>query len=98
MQLCYIKKYRYRLHFNAFLTLLTLFESLKVMMSAKLATLDLLEIKVFWNKGYDVIIFVHHVPNKILSRDSSFIVDVVMWPKFDNSSIYMREVILTSIL
>ena len=67
-------------------------------MSAKLATLDLLEIKVFWNKGYDAIIFVHHVTNKILSRDSSFIVDVVMWPKFDNSSIYMREVILTSIL
>ena len=62
------------------------------MMSAKMATLGLLKIKVFWNKGYDVIIYVHDVTNKILSRDSNYIVDVVMWPKFGNSSIYMREV------
>ena len=57
--------------------LLTLFESLEValikmveilMMSAKLATLGLLKIKVTWNKGYDVIIFVYDVINKILSR------------------------------
>ena len=65
---------------------------------AKMATLDLLKIKVFWNKGYDVIISVHDVTNKILSRDSNYIVDVVMWPKFGNSSISMREVIITSIL
>ena len=65
------------------------------MMSAKLATLGLLKIKVFWNKGYDVIISVHDVTNKILSRDSNYIVDVVM---FSNSSISMREVIITSIL
>ena len=48
---CYIKKYRYRLHFNTqFLILLTCFESVKfvminmapiLMMSAKFATLDL---------------------------------------------------------
>ena len=69
-----------------------------LMMSAKLATLGLLKIKVFWNKGYDVIISVHDVTNKILSRDSNYIVDVVMWPKFGNSSISMREVIITSIL
>ena len=62
------------------------------MMSAKMATLGLLKIKVFWNKGYDVIISVHDVTNKILSRNSNYIVDVVMWPKFGNSSIYMREV------
>ena len=69
-----------------------------LMMSAKLATLGLLKIKVFWNKGYDVIISVHDVTNKILSRDSNYIVDVVMWPKFGNSSISMREVIIRSIL
>ena len=69
-----------------------------LMMSAKMATLGLLKIKVFWNKGYDVIISVHDVTNKILSRDSNYIVDVVMWPKFGNSSISMREVIITSIL
>ena len=69
-----------------------------LMMSAKMATPGLLKIKVFWNKGYDVIIYVHDVTNKILSRDSNYIVDVVMWPKFDNSSISIREVIITSIL
>ena len=69
-----------------------------LMMSAKLATLGLLKIKVFWNKGYDVIIFVYDVINKNLSRDSNYIVDVVMWPKFGNSSTSMREVIITSIL
>ena len=69
-----------------------------LMMSAKMATLGLLKIKVFWNKGYDVIISVHDVTNKILSRDSNYIIDVVMWPKFGNSSISIREVIITSIL
>ena len=47
-------------------------------MSAKLATLGLLKIKVFSNKGYDVIIFIHGVSNKILSGNSNYIVDVVM--------------------
>ena len=69
-----------------------------LMMSAKMATPGLLKITVFWNKGYDVIISVDDVTNKILSRDSNYIVDVVMWPKFGNSSISMREVIITSIL
>ena len=41
------------------------------MMSAKMATPGLLKIKVFVNKGYDVIIFVHDVTNKILSGDSN---------------------------
>ena len=67
-------------------------------MSAKMASLDLFKIKVFWNKGYDVIIFVHDVTNKVLSRDSNYVVDVVMWPKFSKSSISMREVIITLIL
>ena len=34
-------------------------------MSAKMITLDLLKLKVFWNKGYDVIIFAHDVAKKI---------------------------------
>ena len=53
---------------------------------------------VFWNKDYDVITSVCDVTNKILSLDSNYIVDVVMWPKFGNSSISMREVIITSVL
>ena len=68
------------------------------MMSAKLATPGLFKIKIFWNKGYDVIIPVYDVTSKIVSRDSNYIVDMVMWPKFGNSSISMREVIITSIL
>ena len=36
------------------------------MMSAKMATLDLLEIKVFWSKGYDVIIPDCDVMNKLV--------------------------------
>ena len=68
------------------------------MMSAKMATPDLLKITVFWNKDYDVIIPVNDVTNKILSRDSNYVVDVFMWPKFGNSSISVGEVIITSIL
>ena len=68
------------------------------MMSALMAALGLLEIKVFWSKGYDVMSYVHDVTSQILSPDSNYIVDVVMWPKFGNSSISMREVIIISIL
>ena len=52
------------------------------MMPAKMAILGHLKIKVFWNKSYDVIIFVHDITCKILSFDSNYIVDVVMWVKF----------------
>ena len=69
-----------------------------LIVSAKMATLGLLKIKVFRNKGYDVIISVYDVINKNLLRDSNFIVDVVMWPKFGNCRTAMREVIITSIL
>ena len=62
------------------------------------ATPGLLETKVFWNKGYDVIILDHDVTNKILLHDSNYIVDVVIWPKFGCSSVSTREVIITSIL
>ena len=68
------------------------------MISAKMAIPGLLKIMVFWNEGYDVIILVDDVTNKILSRDSNYIVDVFMWPKFGNCSISMRKVIITSIL
>ena len=82
---------------------MTFFESLKIpyvilMMSAKMATLGLLKIKVFWNKDYDVINYLYDVTNKILSHQSNNFVDVVMWSKFGNSSISMREVLITSIL
>ena len=49
-----------------------------LMMSAKLASLGFLKIKVFLNKGYEVIIFVHDVINEAFPRDSSYIVDAVM--------------------
>ena len=48
------------------------------MMSAKLAILGLLRIKLFCKKGYDFIISVHDVISKVLSRDSDCIVDVVI--------------------
>ena len=68
-----------------------------LMISAKMATPGLLKAKVLWNKGYDVIIYVYDVTDKSLLLDLNYIVDMVMWPKFGNSSISMREVIITSI-
>ena len=62
-----------------------------LMMSAKLATPDLHKIKVFWKKGFNIIIAVYDITNKILSRDSNCNVNVVMWPKFGNSIISVRE-------
>ena len=49
-----------------------------------MATPAFLKVKFFWNKGYDVINSAHAVTNKILSRDSNYIVYVVMWPKISN--------------
>ena len=60
-----------------------------LMMSTKMATLGLFKIKVFWNKGYDVIISAYDVISKHLSRDSNYIIHV-MWLKFGNSSTSMR--------
>ena len=68
-----------------------------LMMSANMATPDLLKMFI-WNRGYDVIVFVYDVTNKMLSRDLNYIVDAVMWPKFDKSGVSMRDVIITSIL
>ena len=99
----YIKKYRYRLHFGTFLffcfswVFKDVFNNLVItlMISAKMATSDLLKITVFWNKGYYIIIPVDDVTYKMLSRDSNYVVDMFMWPKFGNSIISMREVITT---
>ena len=63
-----------------------------LMMAGKLTTPGLLNVKAYWNKGYDIIISVHDFTNKIFSCDSNYIVDVIMWPKFGNSSISMRKV------
>ena len=102
---CYIKKCRYRLHFDAWFLILLIFLKdflikmiIILMMSAKMATPGLLKTMIFWNKGYGVIIPVHDVSNKILSHGSNDIVDVVTWPKFGNSCVSMRGVIITSIL
>ena len=85
-------------NFFLFLTLIS-FESLKIvsinivtimMMPAKMITLGLFKIKAFWNKIYDIIVSVYDVTNKILSDDSNYIVDVLMWPKFGNSSISIK--------
>ena len=67
-------------------------------MSVKMANPSLIKIKVFWRKGYEVIISVHDVNSKMLSRDSNYNVNVVMWAKFGNSRISVREVIKTSTL
>ena len=68
-----------------------------LMMSAKLVTLGLFKVKILWNEGYVVKVFVHCATNKILSCDSIYNVDVVFWPKFGNSSISMKELIITLI-
>ena len=60
-----------------------------------MATVGLLKIKLFWNNSYDVKITYHDVTNKILSRESNYIAEVV---KLGNSSISLREVIITLIL
>ena len=69
-----------------------------LMISAKMASLGLLKIRVSWNKGYDVIISAHDVTNNFLSYDSNYIIDGVMWPTFGNCIISTRIFIITSIL
>ena len=69
-----------------------------LMMSAKMATPALPKRNVFRNKGYYVMYSVYDVTNKFFSADLNYIMDVVMWPKFGNSSTCIREVIITSIL
>ena len=52
-----------------------------LIISANMTTLGLLKIKLFQNKGYNVIISVRDVTNtmnQIISRESIYIVDVVI--------------------
>ena len=49
-----------------------------LLISEKLSTLDLLKIKGILKKGYNFIISVNDITNKILSRDLNDIVDLVM--------------------
>ena len=51
-----------------------------------MATPGVFEINIFWNKGYGFLISVHDITNKILLRDSNYIVSVFMWQWFGNSS------------
>ena len=54
-----------------------------LIITVKLTIAGLLKIKLWWNKGFDVIVSVHDVTNKILSRDSNYIVNGAMgsWPQ-----------------
>ena len=68
-------------------------------LSMAVVTSGLLKITLFLNKGYDFIMAItlrryeiHNAISKILSRDSNRIVDMVIWRKFGDSSISMREV------
>ena len=70
---------------------IVLIKMVLVLMSAKLTTLDLLRIKVFWNKDYDVMTSVHDVTSKILSRDSNYILDLVMWSNFYERSYHKLQ-------
>ena len=69
-----------------------------LIMSKTTTTAGLLKTTAFWNKGYDVILYVYDAINKISLRDSNYIVNVVMWPKFGNSSITMNEITTPLIL
>ena len=69
-----------------------------LMMSAKLVTLSLVKIKVFWDKSCEAIIWAHDVTSKVLLCESNYIVDAVMWTRFGKFNIPMTEVIITSIL
>ena len=66
-----------------------------LMMSPKMATPGLLETMVFWNKCSGVINAAHDANSKMLSRDSNYVVDEVMWQK---ASISVREGIVAPIL
>ena len=49
-----------------------------LIMSAKIATLGIRKMKLFQSKGYDVVIFIYDVINKVLLLDLNCAVDVVM--------------------
>ena len=94
--ICHIKKYRYRLHFlriisNSFNLFFIFFfwEGEGSLQAVLIKMVGLYKIKILWNK-------LHH--NFCLRRGLNYIVNVAMWPKFGNSTISMKEVIISSIL
>ena len=92
------KMYKSRLTFFYFLKIVLISMVTILMMSAKMGTLCLLKIKVFWYEIYNVIIFPMTSPTKLF-----YVTQIILqkWScnqKFGNSSISMREVIITSIL
>ena len=50
--------------------------------SANFPTPGLLQIKIYFNKFYDVIIYAHGVITKVLLHGSNFFEYVIMRPKF----------------
>ena len=93
-KLCYMKKYRYSLHFDTSFLILLTFWAFKGKGCLNIVTI----LMISANKDYGVIISVHEVNNRISSRDSNYIIGVVMWPKFSHSIISKRDVIITSFL
>ena len=80
---CYIRKHRYRLHFDTqFEILSTDFKSLRILLIKMVATFEIsAKMTTFISKyRYVVIIFFSDVIKKILSRDSNYILGVTMWP------------------
>ena len=47
------------------------------MKATKMATQGLLKINVFLSKGYNIIIFAYNTTNKILSRESNYVIHVI---------------------
>ena len=68
-----------------------------LIMSAKLTSLELLEVKIFQHKSYDVIISDYDVIKNVLSPDPNYIVDVTCGQS-SVTSISMKKVIINSIL
>ena len=70
-----------------------------LMMPANLATLGLLKKRYFERKVMTTWFLSMTSPTTFYHMTQIiYIVDVVMWPKFGNSSISMREVTITTIL
>ena len=77
--------------FNEILNVVLIKVITSLMISTKYDTESILKVTVFWNKGYDVIVLVYHVTNKVWSRDSIYVVDVAMWPKVPKTLVFLWE-------
>ena len=62
-----------------------------LMISAKLATLSLLKIQVFWSKGYGVIISVHDITKNY--HVTQIILQMLPWFSFNNLSLTISMVL-----